>query len=304
MSLKKYEVFAKTVELGSLTQAAEALGSTQSRISHVLAELEAEFGFSLLRRSRSGVSLTEGGHLVLPKIQEILRENQALSQLAAEIRCADAGTVRLGAFTSVAVHWLPGIIQTFQAAHAKVSLELLSGDYYDMEQWLRKGSVDLGFVTLPAPAGFEAVPLCDDELLAVLPLHHPLAAAEAVPIGALADAPFISLPQSSAHDVHRALDKAGVHPKIKYTTKDDYAIIAMVEQGLGVSIMPELLLRGRSQGVAVRPLEPRATRTIALAKPGTGALPAVDAFVQAAVAWVQGQQKWQSAVRFSADNDG
>ena len=65
----------------------------------------------------------------------------------------------------------------------------------------------------------------------------------------------------------------------------------MVEQGLGVSIMPELLLRGRSQGVAVRPLEPRATRTIALAKPGTGALPAVDAFVQAAVAWVQGQQK-------------
>ena len=178
MSLKKYEVFAKTVELGSLTRAAEALGSTQSRISHVLAELEAEFGFSLLRRSRSGVSLTEGGHLVLPKIQEILRENQALSQLAAEIRCADAGTVRLGAFTSVAVHWLPGIIQTFQAAHPKVSLELLSGDYYDMEQWLRKGSVDLGFVTLPAPAGFEAVPLCDDELLAVLPLHHPLAAAD------------------------------------------------------------------------------------------------------------------------------
>ena len=219
MSLKKYEVFAKTVELGSLTRAAEALGSTQSRISHVLAELEAEFGFPLLHRSRSGVSLTEGGHLVLPKIQEILRENQALSQLAAEIRCADAGTVRLGAFTSVAVHWLPGIIQTFQAAHAKVSLELLSGDYYDMEQWLRKGSVDLGFVTLPAPAGFEAVPLCDDELLAVLPLHHPLAAAEAVPIGALADAPFISLPQSSAHDVHRALDKAGVHPQIKYTTK-------------------------------------------------------------------------------------
>ena len=195
MSLKKYEVFAKTVELGSLTRAAEALGSTQSRISHVLAELEAEFGFSSPAPQPQRRVPHRGRHLVLPKIQEILRENQALSQLAAEIRCADAGTVRLGAFTSVAVHWLPGIIQTFQAHMPRSPWSFSAATTTTWSSGFARAAWDLGFVTLPAPAGFEAVPLCDDELLAVLPLHHPLAAAEAVPIGALADAPFISLPQ-------------------------------------------------------------------------------------------------------------
>ena len=64
MSLKKYEAFVRTVELGSLTKAAEAMGSTQSRISHVLSALEEEYGFVLMRRNRSGVRLTEAGEMV------------------------------------------------------------------------------------------------------------------------------------------------------------------------------------------------------------------------------------------------
>ena len=71
MSLKKYEAFVRTVELGSLTRAAEAMGSTQSRISHVLSTLEEEYGFVLLRRNRSGIRLTEAGAMVLPKMQEL-----------------------------------------------------------------------------------------------------------------------------------------------------------------------------------------------------------------------------------------
>ena len=71
MSLKKYEAFVRTVELGSLTKAAEALGSTQSRISHILSDLEAEYGFRLMYRSRRGIVLTEAGKLLLPKMQAI-----------------------------------------------------------------------------------------------------------------------------------------------------------------------------------------------------------------------------------------
>lgn len=67
MSLKKYEAFVRTVELGSLTRAAEAMGSTQSRISHVLSTLEEEYGFVLLRRNRSGVRLTEAGRWCCPR---------------------------------------------------------------------------------------------------------------------------------------------------------------------------------------------------------------------------------------------
>ena len=147
MSLKKYEAFVRTVELGSLTKAAQSLGSTQSRISHILSDLEAEYGFSLLRRSRGGIELTEAGRLVLPKMQEILSKEQALAECVDEIRNANAGTVRVGVFTSVAVHWLPGMIRSFQAEHPGAHLEMRNGDYHDVDQWLREGSVDLGCVT-------------------------------------------------------------------------------------------------------------------------------------------------------------
>ena len=290
MSLKKYEAFVRTVELGSLTKAAQSLGSTQSRISHILSDLEAEYGFSLLRRSRGGIELTEAGRLVLPKMLEILSKEQALAECVDEIRNANAGTVRVGVFTSVAVHWLPGMIRSFQAEHPGAHLEMRNGDYHDVDQWLREGSVDLGFVTLPAPAGMRTIPLAEDPLVAILPRDHRLARLEQIPIEELGQDPFISLLQSSDHDIHRALDNAGVHPNIKFTTKDDYAILAMVEQGLGISIVPQLLIRGRGQNLAVRPLVPQASRTIALAIPEGEALPVVNAFAQTAVEWLKSNQ--------------
>ena len=271
-------------------EAAQSLGSTQSRISHILSDLEAEYGFSLLRRSRGGIELTEAGRLVLPKMQEILSKEQALAECVDEIRNANAGTVRVGVFTSVAVHWLPGMIRSFQAEHPGAHLEMRNGDYHDVDQWLREGSVDLGFVTLPAPAGMRTIPLAEDPLVAILPRDHRLARLEQIPIEELGQDPFISLLQSSDHDIHRALDNAGVHPNIKFTTKDDYAILAMVEQGLGISIVPQLLIRGRGQNLAVRPLVPQASRNIALAIPEGEALPVVNAFAQTAVEWLKSNQ--------------
>ncbi len=286
MSMKKYEALVKTVELGSLTRAAEALGSTQSRVSHVLKDLEESFGFPLLRRSRSGVELTEAGAMLLPKMQSILAQNKELEELAAEIRNADTGTLRLGAFTSVAVHWLPGMIRAFQEQHPKVELQMLNGDYHDMEQWLKQGDIDLGFVSLPAPDGVDAIALHEDPLVAIVPKGHPLAQMEKIPIEAMTADPFISLLQSSSQDIHRALDKAGVRPNIKYTTKDDYAILAMVEQGLGISIVPQLLIQGRSQNFEARPLQPAACRTIALAIPKGERTPVAEAFIKTAQDWL------------------
>ncbi len=287
MSLKKYEAFVRTVELGSLTQAAQSLGSTQSRISHILNDLEEEYGFRLMHRSRGGIELTEAGRLLLPRMQAIVQKEQELSECVTEIRNADAGTVRLGVFTSVAVHWLPGMIRAFQSAHPRAQLEMRSGDYHDVEQWLREGSVDLGFITLPGPEGMRIIPLAEDPLVAILPKGHRLAALPQIPIEELGEDPFITLLQSSAHDIHRAMDNAGIRPNIKYTTKDDYAILAMVEQGLGISIVPQLLIRGRSQNLEVRPLIPGASRTIALAIPEGEALPVVRAFAETTVQWLR-----------------
>lgn len=287
MSLKKYEAFVRTVQMGSLTRAAQSLGSTQSRISHILRDLEEEYGFALMERDRGGIRLTEAGKMILPRMEAILQKEQELGQLLEDIRSANAGSVRLGAFTSVAVHWLPGMIHTFQQEHPGAELEMFNGDYHDIEQWLNGGEIDLAFVTLPAPEGVKTIILAEDPLVAVLPRGHRLAQMERIPIEEFEREPFISLLQASDHDIHRALDNSGVKPAVKYTTKDDYAILAMVEQGLGVSIVPELLLKGRREDLVVRPLDPCAKRTIALALPEGDALPVVEEFARTAVDWVK-----------------
>ena len=288
MDTKKLEVFEKIVELSSLSQAAEALGLTQSGVSHILAALEEEFGFTLLKRSRVGARLTPEGERLMPLIRDILRAEEQMEQTAAELRGLAAGKVRIGTFTSVAVHWLPGMLQEFGKLYPQVEFTLFNGDYHDVDRWLTDGSVDVGFITLPTTLRCECIPLREDPLLAVLPADHPLAKREICPVREVAAEPFITLLETSDNDSRRALEAAGVKPNVRFTTKDDYAIIAMVRQGLGVSIMPKLLLEGQLDGVAVRPLSPPSSRTLALAvASGDRAGPATRRFAAFAAEWVE-----------------
>ena len=104
----------------------------------------------------------------------------------------------------------------------------------------------------------------------------------------LAREPFIGLLETSDRDARTALEKCGVRPEIRYTTKDDYAVIAMIECGLGVSIMPELLLKNCSDGVRCLPLDPPASRTIGLCLPDADrAGPATRRFAESACDWVK-----------------
>lgn len=287
MDTKKYAVFEKTVELGSLTRAAEELGLTQSGVSHIIAAIEEELGLTLLHRSRTGAALTPAGERLLPYIKEIVRQEECLRTAAEELCSADEGEVRIGTFTSVATHWLPAMLKEYETVCPRVSFRLFSGDYHDVDRWLDHGDVDLGFIALPTERRCEVMPLREDVLLAVLPEGHPLAEKAVCPVAALAEETFISLLQSSDHDAQRALDAAGVKPRRRLNTKDDYAVIAMVRQGLGVSIMPELLLRDNAQGVAVRPLDPPVCRTLALALPAEKKTsPAARRFAEFAAAWV------------------
>ena len=287
MDTKKYEVFAKTVELSSLTAAAQALGLTQSAVSHIIAAIEEELQLTLLKRSRTGARLTPEGERLLPYIKELLHQETLLRKAAEGLRGLAAGTVRIGTFTSVATHWLPGMMKEFQQLHPQVEFGLFNGDYHDVSQWLRQGSVDLAFTALPMEQDCECIVLGEDRLMAILPEGHPLAKQEICSVEAVAREPFISLLETSDHDARRALDKAGVRPNVKFSTKDDYAILAMVRQGLGVSIMPELLLRGQSSGIAVRPLDPPSSRMLALALPaGERTGPAARRFAEFAAEWV------------------
>ncbi len=286
MDTKKYAVVEKVVEKASLTRAAEELGLTQSGVSHIVAAVEAELGLPLLKRTRTGARLTPEGERIMPHIRAIVAEERLLYQTAEELHTLVAGKVRVGTFTSVATHWLPAMMMQFQQEHPQVEFELFNGDYHDVDRWLADGSVDLAFAALPAEGDSRCVPLYRDELVAVLPKGHRLCALPVCPAAEIAREPIISLLETSNHDVRRALDAVGAKPDIRFRTKDDYAVIAMVRQGLGVSIMPSLLLRGNNEGVELRPLD-LAYRTIALAAGSVEAGPAARQFAEFARAWVR-----------------
>ena len=169
MNLSKYETLAVVMEQQSLTAAARELGCTQSAVSHCIDSLEKELGFPVLKRGRAGVSLTAEGERLMPAVRALLGAAEQLNQTAASIRGLDAGTVRIGAFTSVAVHWLPAVLKEFQADYPNVEFRLFNGDYHDVEQWLSDGSIDIGFVNVPCAVDCECIPLMADRLLAILP---------------------------------------------------------------------------------------------------------------------------------------
>ena len=285
MNTSKYETFLATIEAGSLTQAAENLGCTQSAVSHSIASLETELGFPLITRSRGGVKLTEEGEKLLPAVRSLMASAESLEQTASSIRGLQSGTVRIGAFTSVAVHWLPPILKRFQTDYPNADFRLLNGDYHDVDQWVQDGSVDIGFINMPNTLDCECIALMEDRLLAIVPEDSRFAAYPKFPLIECETEPFISLLESSDHDARRALDAAGVKPNVRFYTKDDYAIIAMVEQGLGISIMPELLLKDRHDRLKVLPLQPEAVRTIGLAIASKG--PAALKFAEYVIDFVK-----------------
>lgn len=112
--LLKYLAFVKTVEKGSFTKAAEALHYAQSSVSKMVADLENEWGMTLLERSKSGVCLTSAGEQLLPFLRRTLREYGELEAQIARMSGLEIGVVRIGTFSSAAIHWLPNILSALQ----------------------------------------------------------------------------------------------------------------------------------------------------------------------------------------------
>ena len=287
MSLKKYKALCTVVELGSLSKAAEIIGCSQSAVIHMLSDLEEQFGCSLLVRNKRNIILTTEGATLYPIIKRVIDADSILQQSIRNIKSFDLGQIRVGAFTSVAVHWLPDIIKGFQSQNPNIQFSLKNGDYYDIEEWMRSNEIDVGFITLPSSLPCKQVKLTEDPLLAVLSTNHEYASKDYFPISQIANEDFIGLLETSSHDTRRIFSENSITPNIKFTTKDDYAIIAMVEKGLGISILPELLLAGRTQNVVTKELYPKCKRTIGLAISDSAlSSPLIDAFCNYVSQWI------------------
>lgn len=281
LSLVKYEIFSTVVELGSLTRASETLGLSQSAVSHAITSLESEWGFSILKRGRSGIHLTSNGEHVLKYIREILKWNEEMIQEIANINGLEIGTVRIGTISSVSIHWLPEIMKMFTECYPSIEIKLLEGDYDDVEYWISTGLVDIGFVSLPTSKHLEAIPLKKDRLLCVLSDEHPLADQNEISFVSIKEDPLIKSKKGSDNDLIRILKEHNITPNIKFELTDDQAIISMVANGMGISILPEMVLHRVPTNVRTIKLEGENFRTIGIASTNFKTLaPATKKFIE------------------------
>ncbi len=279
--LLKYLAFVKTVERGSFTKAAEDLNYAQSSVSKMIADLEKEWGMTLLERSKKGVCLTSAGEQLLPVLRKVLNEHRELEEQIDGLKGLETGLVRIGTFSSVAINWLPEIFSQLQKEYPGIEYEMLLGDYEEVEHWIDVGRVDCGFLRLPTAANLDAIPLTNDEYKVVLPPGHALAVRETVAITQLQQQPFLLLEHGGKTEVSDLLEKYKVNPDIRFTTWEDFAIMAMVEKGMGISILPNLILKRVPYSLEIRSLEEPYYRTIGLAmKNRDHVTPAVRKFME------------------------
>jgi len=271
--MERYLVLQKIVELHSFSKAAEAMGYTQSAVSQMIASLESELSIKLLNRSRTGVSLTIEGAELFPYIERAIFQYQAAQEKAREIRGLETGVIRMGTLASISAHWMPGLLKEFQASYPGVDFVIHQGDYTSIQEWIKTGAIDFGFVAPAAVTGLETIVMSHGAMLAVLPEQHPLAERTVVPLAELAREPFLLMEEGHYSEPLEAFRSIGAAPDIRYTIHDDYAIMAMVEAGLGVSVLAELILRRTSYRLALRATDPPIVRTLAVGYRDKAALP-------------------------------
>ena len=265
MNLFQIEIFIKVVDEGNFTRAGEQLGMTQSGISHNISSLESELGIILLNRGRNGISLTDSGERIIRNMRNILSESEIIKQETASILGIEKGKIRIGSFSSFSSQILPKIMSAFRREFSGIEIEFYEGSYEQITRWVEEGKVDVGFTSLHnSIANLEYFSLVKDRFVLILPNNHRLKAYEQIEVKDIQGEDFI-MPRSGCEiGIKAYLKEQQVSPNVHFSVVDNQTIIAMVCEGLGMTIIPELALPHDLQGAAVKPLIPELSREISV----------------------------------------
>lgn len=264
MSLYSYKVFLEVVECGSFVKASEKLSLSPSAVSHAVKSLENEFGFSLFSRNRAGASVTPSGLRLLPYIRSLVKIQQNIEQEVNIINNYDVGAVRIGLFSSVASNWFIKILHLFKEKNPGVDVVFQQGDYADIMEWLKDGQVDMAFTTDELAKGTNFMPLKPDPLICVtaddfVPMNY-----MSITPDDLRKNPLIINKECEQYDAKKFLQANDLHPDAYYETVTHQTLFAMVREGMGICLIPELVASAAPQGVKKYPIQTNPSRVIGI----------------------------------------
>ena len=266
MELHQLRYFAKAAQLGSFTKAAQACLVSQPSLSQQIAKLEQELGQPLFERVGRGAKLTEIGKSFRERVEQILKMVDDAKASAADE--PDSGRLVVAAIPTIAPYLLPKIISSFTAAHPRARIEFIEEPTGDILKHCADGDVDCGILALPLKADtmrFET--LFEEELLAVLPANHPLAAKKKIKVEDLACESFVLL-----NDAHCLSAQTASFCKRKSALAVATArlhqlatVLELVRLGQGVSLIPAMAAAQNPNGCVYRSIEGKGpTRTVAV----------------------------------------
>ena len=265
MDAKKLEILMTAVDLGSFSKASEVVGYTQSGLTHLVNSLEREIGFPLIMRSHNGVSLTEQGKELVPDIRQFLQANASLENRIQAMAKQQGETIRIAAYASMAMFWLPEILYRFRRICPKVDVDLRMVDHaLEPFELLQEGKTDVIFASRQSSESSEWMPLYDELLYAILPKNYPLNGRTLFPLKEFEGKDFLMPYGRFDIDVHAAFGKAGVKANEQTVYVDDETVIRMVGKGLGISMMSEFMIRGNTDDVQCIPVTPECIRELGM----------------------------------------
>ena len=290
MNLEQLGSFVEVARLGNFTRAAEQLHLSQPSLSRQIASLELDLGAELFHRARGGSRLTTAGESLLPLARRMLADADSARRELAELAGLRRGKVRLGATPTLCISLVAEVLSVFHAAHPNVELHLSEQGSRQLLDELQAGELDIAMITTSdaVPAERSTVtPLLVEELVVVSSAAAPaLTEADAIGLSDVAALPQIVLGPS--YDLRRTTDaafrSAALTPNVVLEGAQMDAVLRFVELGLGVAIVPAMVLIDRPHLRSVRLESPSLTRTISLARPADVSLAAAVGVMQRTIA--------------------
>ncbi|TDD66805.1 LysR family transcriptional regulator [Jiangella aurantiaca] len=273
MNLEQLRGFVEVARLGHFTRAAEHLHLAQPSLSRQIASLEHELGAELFHRARGHISLTAAGEALLPLARRMLADADSVRREMAELAGLRRGRVRLGATPTLCISLVAEALSAFHGAHPGIELHLTEGGSRSLIDELAEGALDLALITASegrpgGGASLTRTPLLTEELVVISSAARPPVTAEkAIGLEQLARLPQIVFHESYDLRVttEAAFRAAGLTPSVVLEGAEMDAVLRFVERGLGVAVVPAMVLLDRPGLRSVRLTKPRLTRTVSLA---------------------------------------
>ena len=283
MTLLSYQVLKTVADQGSFRKAAELLGLTPSAVSHAVSSMEKELGFFVFNRGKNGVMLTNYGERLLPYVNAVLNSDESLQQAVAEFNGLKQGRIKIGCFSSVCTNWMPELIHSFAKSYPSIEMEIFQGTYDDVSYWIKKGVVDVGFLSVSSAGEIPIVPLYKDSLLCVVPKGLRTRQGR-MEVEELREYQFVTQRESTDADIQNFMKEHDLNVTSNYHVVDDLSTVAMVAHGFGICLMPEMVMQDIPYEVDCFHLKEDAYRIIGLAALDFEAMaPAVRMFYEQVV---------------------